>query len=136
MSQNTKPIFPLVPEVTWATVSAANTATDGTGTVVTVFTAGANGSRVDYLSCSALGTNVTTVMRVFINNGSANSTASNNVLFTEQPLPSTTATNSNLIGPQMITPLNISLPAGFKINVVLGTAVSAGWAIAAVGGDY
>ena len=86
MPQNTAPIFPLTPRVTWGTVSSANTATDGTGTVTTVFTAQVSGSRVDYLNCSATGSTVASVLRVFINNGGANSTAANNALFTEQPL--------------------------------------------------
>jgi hypothetical protein len=32
--------------------------------------------------------------------------------------------------------LNISIPNGFKINVCIGTAVSAGWQFTAVGGNY
>ena len=48
MPANTAPIFTLTPDVQWGTttVATANTAKDGTGTVLTVFTAGANGSYV------------------------------------------------------------------------------------------
>jgi len=80
MTANTQPIFPLTPKVSWGTVTTANTAKDGTGTVVTVFTAGADGSRIDQIKVRALGTNVATVIRFFVNNGSTNATAANNSL--------------------------------------------------------
>ena len=136
MPANTSPIFPLTPQVAFTTITAANTATDGTGTVATIFTAGANGGRVDYIRCRALGTNVATVLRVFINNGSTNATATNNALFEELTLPVTTASNTADTGGDSDVALNLSLPTGYKINVVLGTAVSAGWKVTAVGGDY
>lgn len=136
MPANFSPIFPLTPQIAFATITAANTATDGTGTVNTIFTAGANGGRVDYIRCRALGTNVATVLRVFINNGSTNATATNNSLFEELTLPITTASNTGETGQDSDIPLNLSLPTGYKINVVLGTAVAAGWKVTAVGGDY
>jgi len=136
MPANTSPIFPLTPVTTWGTLTAANTAVNGTGTVATIFTAGTDGGRVDYIKARALGTNVTTVVRVFINNGSVNSTATNNSLITEAVLPATTASNSTEIGADVVIPLNISIPNGYKINVCIGTAVSAGWQFTAVGGNY
>ena len=136
MPANTSPIFPLTPQVAWTTITTANTVTDGTGTVATIFTAGANGGRVDYIRCRALGTNVATVLRVFINNGSTNATATNNALFEELTLPITTASNTGDTGGDFDISLNISLPVGYKINVALATAVAAGWKVIAVGGDY
>jgi hypothetical protein len=47
MPANTTPIFTLSGNFTPARLSAANTASDGSGTLVTLVTAGANGSRVD-----------------------------------------------------------------------------------------
>lgn len=47
MPANTSPIFTNVGNFTPARISAANTASDGSGTLVTLVTAGANGSRVD-----------------------------------------------------------------------------------------
>jgi len=136
MPANTSPIFPLTPVTTWGALTAANTAVNGTGTVATLFTAGTDGGRVDYIKARALGTNVTSVVRVFINNGSANSTSTNNSLIAEAVLPATTASNSTEIGADVVIPLNISIPNGFKINVCIGTAVSAGWQFTAVGGNY
>lgn len=47
MAANTTPIFILSANVATATISAANTASDGSGSLVTLVTAGADGTRVD-----------------------------------------------------------------------------------------
>jgi hypothetical protein len=47
MTANTSPIFTLTPNIGLASVAAANTASDGSGVLVTLFTAGANGSRLE-----------------------------------------------------------------------------------------
>ena len=48
MAANTTPIFTLTPNCPTASLgTTANTASDGSGTLVTLFTAGANGSLVD-----------------------------------------------------------------------------------------
>lgn len=141
MPANLQPIFPLTPNTSWGTVQAANTAMDGTGTVVTVFTAGANGARLDAIKVRALGTNVASVLRLWINNGGANSTPSNNSLFYEVSLPATTLTqvaSTTDISLQFDT-INLPqvvLPTGYKVNVTIGTAVAAGWHVTAFGGSY
>ena len=70
MAANNNPIFTAAPDVQWAAaLTAANTAKDGTGTVATVFAADAtNGGYVHKLVARAAGTNVATVLRVFVNN--------------------------------------------------------------------
>ena len=135
MAANTTPIFPLTPKVEWGTITTANNIYDGTGTIVTVFTAGANGGKVDYVKARALGTNVATLVRFFINNGGVNSTATNNVLFMERALAATTASATSETADWMI-PLNVTLPAGYKINAVLSTTVASGWVFTSIGGDY
>ena len=137
MAANTSPIFIGTPNTgIYAGITAANTATDGTGTVYTVFTAGANGSYVRRLLVKALGSNVATVMRVFVNNGSTQGTASNNVLIREIPMTSSSASNSAAIGPDYEEVLNLVLKGGFVINVCIGTAVSGGYSVMAEGGDF
>jgi len=138
MARNTTPLFPGKQRITWsaAAITAAVTAKDGTGAVTTVFTADATeGSRVDYLKVRALGTNVATVLRVFINNGAANTTASNNALFMERTIPATTLSETAELADNYI-PLDVSIDPGFKINVTIGTAVAAGLMVSAVAGDY
>lgn len=139
MAAGTNPIFVDTPRISWATsaVTAANTAKDGaSGTVYSVFTAGADGSYVTKLVARAAGTNASaTSMRVFINNGGATTTAANNILFTEMTLPATTLSEVAAL-PAYEVPLNIALPASYVIFVTIGTAVAAGYYVSAVGGDY
>jgi hypothetical protein len=47
MAANTSPIFILTPNVGTTRISGSNTASDGSGTVYQLLTAGANGTRVD-----------------------------------------------------------------------------------------
>jgi hypothetical protein len=135
MPANTAPIFSEVPAVAWGTVTAANTAKDGTGTLATIFTAGVEGSYVQKVIAQPLGTNVASVARIFLNNGLTNGTAANNTMIGQIGLAATTNTEiAALTGAELN--LNIAIPAGHRIMVALGTAVSAGWAFTAVGGDY
>jgi hypothetical protein len=136
MPANTAPIYSAAPIVTWGTVATANTAKDGTGTVVTVFTADAtNGGRVEKLKIRAAGTNVATALRVFINNGSTNATAANNSLYTELTIAATTLSEIAALADNEIS-MQLALPAGYKINITIGTTVAAGLAVTAVGGKY
>lgn len=146
MAQNTTPIFPLVPGISWVSGGGgvagtpglvANTTTDLTaGTIYgPLFTAGANGSRVDFLRSRVLGTNVTTVIRVWVNNGSVTTTAANNTLFMERTLSSSTVSQV-AEQPDLVIPLAVSLPAGYSIYATFGTAVAAGFNLTVVGGDY
>lgn len=135
MAANTNPIFPVTANVAWCTLSTANTAKDGTGTVGTCFTAGSFGSRVDYLKVRAVGTNTATVLRVFVNNGSTNATAANNSLVLEQTIAATTLSETAALADNLVT-LDMSLPAGYKINVTIGTTVAAGLQVTGFGGDY
>lgn len=137
MAMNTAPVFTRMPSIDWATttLTTANTALDGTGTVHIAATAGANGEYVRDLRFRSLGTNVQTVARIFINNGGDNAVAANNILFDEITLPATTAAANAAIAPYVL-PLNLGLPAGYRILVTLGTTVAAGYRVSAVGGDF
>jgi hypothetical protein len=141
MPANTTPIFSSVGSIQWGPtiLNAANTAKDGTGTVTTVATgnnAGNNaGNFVQKLIARSLGTNVATVLRVFINNGGVNTTAANNSLIAELTLPATTLSEVAAQA-DYVLPLNFALPAGFKINVTIGTTVAAGYQVSVIGGQY
>lgn len=143
MPANTAPIFSISGDVSNNSgtgmnaliTAAANDYTGAGANNSLVFTAGANGGFVQRLRFKAGGTNVATVARIFINNGSANTTASNNVFFDEIALPATTA-SATAGTPTIDLPINIALPAGFRIYVGLGTAVAAGWVVTPVAGEY
>lgn len=139
MAANTTPVYPLTPVNSWATVvTTANTAKDGTGTQLTIITGTENGTRVDELRFIAIGTNVATVARITLNNGSTNATASNNSPYLEVALPATTTSETTLITPGgvIVVPLrNCVLKSGYKLNIAIGTTVASGWCVTAMGGD-
>lgn len=136
MAANTNPIFTLTPNFTVGqTVATSNTAKDGTGTVVTIYTAGANGGLVYSVNWQPLGTNIATVGRIFINNGSTPTVATNNTYFTDITLPATTNSETAQIS-KTTSVLNITLPAGYKLLVTIGTTVAAGFAVSTVAEDY
>ena len=138
---NVQPIFSGLGAIQWgaAAITAANTAKDGTGTITTVFTGNATGNNagnyVQKLIARPIGTNVATVLRVFMNNGSTNATVANNSLIAEMTLPAITISEV-AAQPDYVMPLNFALPAGYKLNVVLGTAVAAGYQVTVIGGQY
>lgn len=145
MAANTSPIFTLTPNVGWGAadgdggsagpLKTANTAKDGTGTTLTCFTAGSNGSYLSKIRFRPVGTNTQTVARVFINNGSTSSTIANNTLVDEITLASTTLSETASLQSYEL-PLGFPIPAGYKVLVALGTTVSAGYRVTVFGGDY
>jgi len=145
MAANTAPIYTLAPDVQWGStdgnggaagpLKTANTAKDGTGTVLTVFTAGADGSYVQEIRARSAGTNVASVMRVFLNNGSSNATIANNIMIAELQLPATTLTEIAALADYTIN-IQRAIPAGYKLNVTLGTTVAAGYFVSCFGGNY
>lgn len=140
MAANTQPIFSNQGFIKWGTaITAANTATDGTGTTTTIATGNAAGNAagnyIQKLICRPLGTNVATVGRIFANNGSTNATAANNALIAEVTLPAVTLSQVAAMVAVEI-PINFVLPASFNLNATLGTAVAAGWMFTAIGGQY
>ena len=138
MSGNSNPIFSRIGAIGLgsAITAAAADYTGVSANYALAFTADAtNGGFIQRLRFKACGTNVAAVMRIFINNGSANSTATNNSFYGEITLPSTTA-NTAAATVDVDYPLNLALPPGYKIYVGLGAAVAAGWTCTAIAGAY
>lgn len=160
MPVTSTPIFAQTPNTGAlnAILSTAMTNTkafDGTETAGTalalVYTAGANGSRVDQVMCrlastngaTASGTSSATVVRFWINNGSANTTAGNNIFLGEVAVPATAvtalATAALTTYPLTLPTGGLNIPATYRIYA--GTTVAAGGtniaiAVSAFGGDY
>lgn len=61
--------FAATPRSEVATISTANTNRDGTGTITSVFTAGANGSRVERIEIKANATTTAGMVRLFRKKG-------------------------------------------------------------------
>lgn len=160
MPVTSTPIFAQTPNAGAlnAVLSTAMTNTkafDGTETagtaLVLAYTAGANGSRVDQVMCrlastngaTASGTSSATLVRFWANNGSANTTAGNNIFIGEVAIPATAvtalATAALTTYPLTLPTGGLNLPASYRIYA--GTTVAAGGtnigiAVSAFGGDY
>lgn len=134
---NTSPIYTASGDTQWTLSAAtANTTKDLiSGTIYTAFTASATGGYVQRIRFKPLGNNVATVARVFINNGLTTATAANNTYWDDISLPSTTVSEVSA-QPTFELPLNIALPANYRIFVTLGTAVASGYHITTIGGKY
>lgn len=115
--------YAATPRAALGQVSTANTNRDGTGTLATIFTAGASGSRIDDIYIAATGTTTAGVVRLFLYDGT------NNRLWLEilvtAVTPSTTVQvwNYTLLNQALILPVNYVLKGStnnaetFNINV-------------------
>ena len=90
---------------------------------------------IDRVVFRAAGSNVATVARLFVNDGGDSSSANNNVLFAEKTLAATTLDEAAAFADNVIQ-TDIWLPAGYRLFVLLGTAVAAGYYVTAVSGEY
>ena len=103
--------YAATPRAAVAQVSTANTNRDGTGTIATVLTAGANGTRVDDITVIATGTTTAGMVRLFINDGT------NTWLWQEIPVSAATPSGTvqtftaTLLNQALILPNNFSLRA-------------------------
>lgn len=115
-------------------VSDANTNRNGTGTIATIFTAGANGSRIDAIDIKAVGTTTAGMIRLFIHDGT------NARLLTEVPVlaltPSATLPSweAQLNTNSMSQVLPIILPTGYSLRA--STEKAETFNLLAFGGDF
>ena len=128
------PSYAATPKCGLGQVSVANTARDGTGTLATVFTAGANGSRIDAIGLKAIAATTAGMIRLFIHDGV---TAR---LLTEVPVvavtPSATvpAWEVQLNANTMTQVLPITLPTGYSLRA--STEKGETFNLLATGGDF
>jgi hypothetical protein len=140
MAANPNPIFSKAGAVGGIGSTTLTTLTgDYTGVSannILIFTSDAtNGGFVQRIRLKAIGTNIATVARIYINNGSTSVTATNNVFYGEVSLPGTTAINTAATV-DVDYPMNFALPAGYKLYVGLGATVVAGWVASVIAGAY
>lgn len=145
----TTPQFTGTPEVTWAQLVSAHNTTDGTDAAVQLlFTAASSGSFVNKIVLQPRGTSTTPatfpagVFRLYVNNGSAVGTGTNNSLIREQLMPVLTngldADTTTLICYTTEIVLNAQLPNGYRLYGGYTGALSAAiiLQVTAFGGDF
>lgn len=140
MAASTTPIFARVGKIEWGQENTAVTGADLTnGTLI--FSADAtNGSivnevRVKYLPGTST---VATAFRVWINNGSAVGTTTNNTLIAEITIAAITTTQTAATV-DYVVPMprgGLVLPPGYKLYASIGTYSTGTFMVTAIGGDY
>jgi len=115
-------------------ISTANTNRDGTGTIGTIFTAGASGSRIDAINIKATGTTTAGMIRLFIHDGV------DARLLTEVPVMALTPSGTlpsweaQLNTNTMTQVLPLVLPTGYSLRAATNNAET--FNVIALGGDF
>lgn len=105
------PIFVGTPKVGIAQISTANPNRDGTGTISTVLTAGALGSRIDRLRAIAIGTTTAGMIRWYIHDGT------NARLWYEQTVDAITPSATVAAWTEDYMPTDgLKLPVGYSLR--------------------
>lgn len=102
--------YAATPKTAVAQLSAANTNRDGTGTIVTVLTAGTAGSRVDDIVITATGTTTAGMIRLFLHDGT------NARLFREVPVTAITPSGTVQAFTASLTNLALVLASGWSLR--------------------
>lgn len=139
MAAGTSPIFAASTNVSWTgSIATANTDTSmSTGTSYLLYTAGANGSKLETVYVNFLATQTQdTNLRFFINNGSATGTTANNVLVHEMTVVSLAI--SNAAANTLYTwQANLYLKPSYRVYITTGIGLAgAGVNATGLGGDY
>lgn len=116
MSSNAQ--YAAIPKVGFAQISVANTARDGTGTMVTVLSAGTGGSRVDDIAVVATGVTTDGMVRLFLNNGSVS------ILWKEIPVGATVASGTKAAFNYLLFGQALILPTGWSLKASTNNAES------------
>lgn len=130
MTANTKPVFAITPIVGVALIGAANAARDGSGAIVDLVTAGANGARADKVIVRALAATTPGVVRLFYKpTGGAWSIFDEIEVTAITPAAETPAFGGvrDLLG-------GLAIPAGSKLGAATHNAEP--FAITVFGGDF
>lgn len=130
-ANNNRPIFTgkILNGYGASALTTANTAVDGSGSLLLIHTASAQGGPVRKVFWRPLGTNVATVGRLFRYDGSTYQ------LVDEITLSATTVSQVAALPPYVMA-FNETLQANEKLYVTIGTTVSAGFHVGTFGGDF
>lgn len=128
MAGAVNPTFVGTPQSKACKLTTANTNLDGTGSVVLLYTAGANGSRIDKVKIKAQGTTTAGVIRCFLYDGSLYH------LYTEQ-LTAGATPSGTVAAEEFDLNLNLILASGW--SVYFSTNNTENWQISTTqAGDF
>jgi hypothetical protein len=110
--------YAATPKSALAQLSAANTNRDGTGTIVTVLTAGTSGSRIDDIVITATATTTAGMVRLFLHDGT------NARLFREVPVTAITPSATVQAFAASLPNLALVLAPGWSLRAATHNAES------------
>lgn len=132
MAANVQPIFTLVPKIFVAQVSAGNTNRDGTGTVVTVATGAADGTRIHRITVKAAVATTAGMVRLYIYDGT------NTRLWMEVSIPASGSLSATVQGVSQTIELfgerALVLPQNYELRASTHNAEAIN--VIAEGGNY
>jgi hypothetical protein len=123
------------PKIGSALLTTADTSLTAPTTVGTVFTAGASGSRIDYIDVQGVATTVASLVNIFIFDGT------NYFLYVQIPVQAITSSTTAVAFQTMISSntnaniLPINLPTGYSVRATT-SVTQTGVRVIALGGDY
>jgi hypothetical protein len=123
------------PKIGSALLTTADTSLTAPSTVGTVFTAGASGSRIDYIDVQGVATTVASLVNIFIYDGT------NYFLYTQIPVQAITSSTTAVAFQAVISSntnaniLPINLPTGYSLRATT-SITQTGVRVTALGGDY
>lgn len=131
MAANLNPIFTLTPVIGCVEISTANTNRDGTGTLGTVLTGAAEGTRVTKITIQALDTTTAGMVRLFIDTGAT--------IFLWKEIPITAITGSASVAEffyamELLGERALILPNGYILKASTHNAEA--FNVIAEGGNY
>lgn len=126
--------YAATPNLGLAAISTANTNRDGTGTIGTVLTAGASGSRIDAVMLKATGTTTAGMIRLFVHNGTTAYLLNEIPVLANTPSSTAPAWEVQLNGSTMSQLFPIILPTGYSLRAATNNAET--FNVLAVGGDF
>jgi len=127
--------YAAIPKIGSALLTTADTSLTAPSTVGTVFTAGASGSRIDYIEIQGVATTVAGIVNLFIFDGT------NYFLYIQVPIIAITSSTTAVAFSATVSSngnanlLPINLPTGYSLRATTSVAQT-GIRVTAQGGDY
>lgn len=110
------PQFASSPKVGIGSLSSSNTNLNGSGTLVTVFSAGASGSKINEVVVQATGTVTAGIVRIFVHDGTSG------YLFDEFPITATIPSSSSSAFRLNRIYDNLVIPTGYSLRATTANA--------------
>lgn len=123
-----------VPNFGIVNISTANTAKDGTGTIGTVLTAGASGSRIDGVAIKAQVTTTAGAIRLFIHNGTTAFLLTEIAVTAQTSSATSNSWEAQLNTNTMSQLFPIIIPTGYSLRASTNNAES--FNVMAFGGNF